>query len=85
MKDKNWANKVFYLCYWVIITCGTISNYVRDSKKKLPLAAEIVMTSIELIVLPAFITAFVYKIKARCAEKALEAEADAVPEIAEEA
>lgn len=80
MKDKNWVNKVFYGTYLLIITLSTICNYMRDSKKKLPTPVMVAISVVSLLALPAFLTAFVFKIKQRRAEAAAENEA-VVPEL----
>ncbi len=82
MQDRNKLNKIFYGSYLAMVTISTLLNYLEDSKKKLPLWAEIIITILDLIILPTFITAFIYKIKAD-KEVAAKAKADAVvPEIA---
>ncbi len=79
MQDRNKLNKIFYGSYLAMVTISTLFNYLDDSKKKLPLWAEIIITILDLIILPTFITAFVYKVKAR---KEDAAKVDAVvPEI----
>ncbi len=80
MKDKNWVNKVFYGTYLLIITLSTICNYMRDSKKKLPTPVMTAISVVSLLAFPAFLTAFVLRIKQRRAEAAAENEA-VVPEL----
>lgn len=79
MKNQNTFYKVYYGSYLAMVTMTTILNYVRDTKKKLPIPAQIVIILLEMIILPTFITSFVYKIKA---DKALLKEnKEVVPEM----
>ena len=80
MKDNNWVNKVFYGTYLLIITLSTICIYMRDSKKKLPTPVMAAISVVSLLAFPAFLTAFVLKIKQRRAEAVAENEA-VVPEL----
>lgn len=82
MKDRNKLYKVYYGSYLAMITITTILNYVRDAKKKLPRSVEIGIMILDLIILPTFVTAFIYKIKTdREDAKLAKAEAAVVPEM----
>lgn len=85
MKNQNTFYKIYYGSYLAMVTLTTILNYVRDTKKKLSTPVQVVIILLETIILPTFTAAFIHKIKADRAERALDkAEADVVPEMATE-